>query len=79
MMTLQPDNTLRPYCVTRPMWYMGRACAVGDVLRLPRSLAADLQAAGKVAPAPEPAPEPAESAAAQPAPAPRRKRAEAAS
>ncbi len=74
MMTLQPDNSLGAYRVTRAMFYMGRVCAVGDELRLPRSLAVELQAAGKVEPAPEVA-EPAP----VPAPAPKRKRAEAAS
>lgn len=53
VMTANPDNTLRPYRVLRAMWFLGRVCAVGDVLQLPRTTAAELQAAGKVLPAPE--------------------------
>ena len=48
VMTLAPDNTLQPCRVLRAMFFAGRVAAPGDDLRLPRSTAYELRAAGKV-------------------------------
>jgi hypothetical protein len=48
VMTVTPDNSVQPYIVQRPMWFLGRVCGVGDMLHLPRSAAVEMQAAGKV-------------------------------
>lgn len=48
VMTLAPDNTLQPCRVLRAMFFAGRVAAPGDELRLPRSTAYELRAAGKV-------------------------------
>lgn len=61
VMTIQPaNNAPQPHRVVRALWFEGELRKPGDVLRLPRLLAAELRSAGKVEPA-------AEDAAAKPA------------
>lgn len=54
VMTMQPpkDTTPQPHRVLRALWFEGKVRKVGDVIHLPRLLAAELRAADKVEPAP---------------------------
>ena len=79
MLSASPPATMPtlPWVALRAFWRGGAVVAVGDVLQLTRSEAAELLAAHKIAPAPTvaPTPAPADPApAAASAPAPRRPR-----
>jgi hypothetical protein len=71
MQTVAPKaDAPKPWRVLRAFWYEGAPRAAGDIVMLPRVLAAELRAAAKVEPAP--APEPV--AEAKPAPKPAAKK-----
>jgi hypothetical protein len=60
VMTMQPtSNAPQPHRVLRALWFEGEMRKPGDVLRLPRLLAAELRSSGKVEPAAEEAAKPA--------------------
>jgi hypothetical protein len=69
MLSASPPATMPtlPWVALRAFWRIGAVVAVGDVLQLTRSEAAELLAAHKIAPARDVAPTPAQ---ADPAPAP---------
>lgn len=75
MLSASPPATMPtlPWVAVRAFWRLGAVVAVGDVLQLTRSEAAELLAAHKIAPASAVAPTPAPADPA-PAPAPRRPR-----
>ncbi|MBN8493723.1 MAG: hypothetical protein J0M00_20130 [Burkholderiales bacterium] len=48
-MTINTPNTAPlPHRVLRPLWFEGKFRKAGDVIKLPRQLAAELRAADKV-------------------------------